>query len=279
MSPPLPPPPARDVAWSVPQEQRPGSDLLVPVSVVDGVVLVVWSILGQLLVASIVVLGLTLAGIDPQGLRGPSLGAVTIVTQSLVLAGALAWLAGRGCWSWRIFGAERARTRHVLLGLLGGLVAFLTSASIILAGDAFLGPIEGPGQALLETEMLSGPALVLTFVAASVLAPVLEEITFRGVLFQALGRRAGWVVGGVVSSIIFSVVHLEVLLPLRLESLVFGIALFAVGMVFVVLFHRSRSLVTAMVAHATFNGIQIVLASQAPKLVAHAGFVGTATGA
>lgn len=272
-------PPPRDVAWSAPSGQLPGRDLLVPVSVADGVVLVVWSILGQGLAVLILQLGLTLAGVDLTELAGPSLGAVTVLVQSLVLAGAFAWLAGRGRWSWRIFGAERAGARHVLLGLLGGLVAFLTSASIILLGDTFIGPLEGPGQALLETEMLAGPALALTFLAASVLAPLLEEVTFRGVLFQALGRRTTWLVGAVASSLVFSVVHVEVLLPLQLESLVFGVALFAVGMVFVVLFHRSRSLVTAMVAHATFNAIQIVLASQLPETVASVGFVGRGIGA
>lgn len=272
-------PPPRDVAWSAPAGQRPGHDLLVPVSVVDGVVLVVWSILGQVMVITVVLVGLTLGGVDVEALAGPSLGAVTVVTQSLVLAGAFAWLAGRGCWSWRLFGAERGGGRHVLLGLLGGIVAFLTSAAIILAGDALVGPLEGPGQALLETEMLSGPALALTFLAATVLAPVLEEVTFRGVLFQALGRRAGWVVGAVVSSVLFAVVHVEVLLPLQLESVVFGIALFAVGMVFVLLFHWSRSLLVAIVAHATFNGVQILLASQAPETVAAVGFVGATVGA
>ncbi len=272
-------PPPRDVAWSAPAGQLPGRDLLVPVSIGDGVVLVVWSILGQVLAVLILQFGLMLAGVDLVELAGPSLGAATVLIQSLVLAGAFAWLAGRGRWSWRIFGAERGGTRHVLLGLLGGLVAFLTSASIILLGDTFIGPLEGPGQALLETEMLAGPALALTFLAASVLAPLLEEVTFRGVLFQALGRRSSWLVGAVVSSLVFSVVHLEVLLPLRLESVVFGVALFAVGMVFVVLFHRSRSLVTAMVAHATFNGIQIVLASQVPETIATVGFVGAGLGA
>lgn len=272
-------PPPRDVAWSAPAGQRPGRDLLVPVSVVDGVVLVVWSILGQVVVITAVMVGLTLGGVDVEALAGPSLGAVTVVTQSLVLAGAFAWLAGRGAWSWRLFGAERGGGRHVLVGVLGGIVTFLTSAGIILAGDALVGPLEGPGQALLETEMLSGPALALTFVAATVLAPLLEEVTFRGVLFQALGRRAGWVTGAVVSSVVFAVVHLEVLLPLQLESIVFGIALFAVGMVFVLLFHWSRSLLVAMVAHATFNGVQILLASQVPDSVATVGFVGAVAGA
>lgn len=272
-------PPPRDVAWSAPAGQRPGRDLLVPVSVVDGVVLVVWSILGQVVVITVVLVGLTLGGVEVEALAGPSLGAVTVVTQSLVLAGALAWLAGRGAWSWRLFGAVRGGGRQVLLGLLGGIATFVTSAGIILAGDALVGPLDGPGQALLETEMLSGPALALTFLAVTVLAPVLEEVTFRGVLFQALGRRTGWVAGAVLSSLFFAVVHFEVLLPLGVESIVFGIALFAVGMAFVLLFHWSRSLLVAMVAHATFNGVQVLLASQVPESVATVGFVGAAVGA
>lgn len=269
-------PPPVDAPWSAPQ-QRPGEDLPVPLSLVDGVALVVWSLLGQLLVVSFVLLGLTLAGVEPTGLGGASLGAVTVVTQSLVLAGAFAWLAGRGGWSWRLFGAVRPALRHVGGGLVGGLLAFLVSGGIILSGNAVFGPLDDAGQALLETEMLTGTALVFTVIAAVVLAPLLEEVTFRGVLYQVVGRRTSWLVGAVISSVVFSVVHAEVLLPLKIESLVFSVALFAVGFVLAVVFHRSRSLVSAMVAHATFNGVQILLATAAPEELV--GFVGGGLGA
>ena len=269
-------PPPADLAWSTP-EQRPGEDLRVPWSVADGLVLVGWSLLGQLLVVGIVLVGLTLAGVDAAGLSGASLGAVTVVTQSLVLAGALAWLAGRGNWSWRLFGAVRPALRHVGAGLAAGFGAFLLSGSIILVANGVFGPLEEAGQALLETEMLTGTALVFTVLAAVLLAPLLEELTFRAVLFQAVGRRTSWVVGALVSSAIFSVVHVEVLLPLQLESFVFGTALFAVGGVFAVAFHRTRSLVTAMVAHATFNGVQLLLATTVPEQLL--GFVTGGSGA
>jgi len=275
LSPPQPLPPPHDVAWSVPREQRPGEDLLVPVSITDGVVLVVWSLLGQVLVVSVMLVGLSLAGVDPTDLGGPSLGAVTVLTQSLVLAGAFAWLAGRGRWSWRLFGSRRGGLGHVLLGLSGGVLAFMVSAVVILTGNTLVGPLDRPGQTLLEPEMLAGPTLVLTFVIASVLAPLLEEVTYRGVLFQVLGRRIGWRGGVVVSSLVFAVIHLEVVLPLRVEALVFGTALFAVGCTFAVLFHRTRSLVTAIVAHATFNGVQLALAWQQLEML---GFAGAAVG-
>lgn len=269
-------PPPTDVPWSA-HGQRPGRDLLVPFSVADGFALAVWSLLGQFVAGGAVLLGLTLAGVRADGLVGPSLGAVTILVQSLVLAGALAWLAGRGAWSWRIFGADRPAPRHVGLGLAGGVVAFLVSGAIILTGDALIGPLEDAGQALLEAEMLSGPALLLTILAACLLAPLLEEITFRGVLFQAIGRRSGWITGLLLSSAIFAVVHLEVILPLQVESIVFGVALFAVGAVFALVFHYSRSLVAAMVAHATFNGVQVTIAATVPEELL--GFVGWGMGA
>lgn len=269
-------PPPADSPWSSPQ-QRPGQDLPVPLSLVDAGVLVAWSLLGQLLVAGIVLLGLVLAGVDPTGIGGAALGAVTVLTQSLVLAGALAWLVGRGSWSWRLVGSVRPAARHVGAGLVAGIAAFLLSGSIILAGNALLGPLEQAGQALLETEMLTGTALVFTVVAAVVLAPVVEEVTFRAVLFQAIGRRTTWVVGLLVSSVVFAVVHVEVLLPLQVESLVFGTALFAVGVVLGAAFHRSRSLLTAVVAHATFNGVQLLLATTAPEQLL--GFVAGGSGA
>ena len=265
-----------DVPWAEPG-RRPGEDLRVPVSLADGAVLVAWSLVGQLLAVTIILVGLGLAGVDASVLRGASLGAVTVLTQSLVLAGALAWLAGRGCLSWRLLGAVRPRLRHLGTGLLAGVAAFLASATIILAGDTLFGPIEEAGQALLETQMLTGTALLFTVLAAVVLAPLLEELTFRGVLYQVVGRRTSWLVGLVVSSIAFAIVHVEVLLPLQVESLVFGTALFVVGAVFAIAFHRSRSLLTAIVAHATFNGVQLLLATTAPDELL--GFVTTATGA
>lgn len=267
MSTPPPPPPSASPpvtgAWSAP-EARPGDDHLVPFSITDGVVLVLWSLLGQLLVGLIVGIGLQLAGVRVGELGGASLGAVTVVVQSLVLAGALAWLAGRGHLTWRLAGSRRPSGRHVLHGVGGGVAAFLTSTAIILTGDALVGPLEQPGQALLETEMLAGPALVLTVVAASLLAPLLEETIFRGVLFQALGRRVGWVAGMVVSAAVFAVVHVEVVLPLGLGSIVYGLGLLGVGAVLALVFHRSRSLVAAMVAHAVFNGIQLTFAVLVP---------------
>lgn len=251
--------PVIDVPYALP-EQRPGDDLLVDVSVLDGLVLVSWSLLGQWVVTAVVGLGLGIAGVDTGALAGASLGAVLVVQQSLVLAGALAWLAGRGQLSWRLLGARRARPRDVVAGVIAGLVAFGVVALVLALGEAVLGPLTPPDQSLLRSEMLTGPALVTTGLLACLIGPVLEELTFRSVLFQALGRRTGWVAGVVLSSAIFGLVHVEVLLPWRVEGPVFILALAGVGAVLALAYNRTRVLLAAVVGHATFNALQLWVA-------------------
>ena len=49
--------------------------------------------------------------------------------------------------------------------------------------------------------------LILCFISIVILAPVLEEITFRKVLFIRLSRKLGFVISAVISSLIFGIGH------------------------------------------------------------------------
>lgn len=46
-----------------------------------------------------------------------------------------------------------------------------------------------------------------TILLAIVVAPVLEEIVFRGILLPSIVRKKGWVKGSIYSSLIFSAIH------------------------------------------------------------------------
>ena len=78
-------------------------------------------------------------------------------------------------------------------------------------------------------------------------------------LVQTVGRRVGLAGGIVTSSIVFAAVHVEIL-DSGGNAAVFLVALFLVGGVFALAFNRSRSLVTAVVAHGVFNVSQLLLA-------------------
>jgi len=83
------------------------------------------------------------------------------------------------------------------------------------------------------------------------LAPaVLEEIAFRGVIFERLSRVLGEREGWLVQAALFSVLHLSpVIFPTH----------FAMGLIFGWLRMRTGSLIPGMILHATWNAVIILL--------------------
>jgi len=107
---------------------------------------------------------------------------------------------------------------------------------------------------------LFGAAHGLTFVVLTlmtlVLAPVMEEWFFRGVLFRAMserharaGSRGVVVLAVVVSALLFALAHGE---PLQFAGLAF------LGVVLALLVHRTQRLVPSVITHISFNGVAIV---------------------
>lgn len=101
-----------------------------------------------------------------------------------------------------------------------------------------------------------GPTFVLLVVMTLIVAPVMEEWFFRGVLYRALaeggahpGSRRTVVVGVVVSAALFALAHAE---PLQFV----GLAL--LGVVLAVLVARTGRLFPSVVTHVSFNGVAIV---------------------
>ena len=88
-----------------------------------------------------------------------------------------------------------------------------------------------------------------------VVAPLAEEVVYRGVLLSAIDDRWGSTAALVFSAVVFSAAHL---------SLVGFLPLFVVGALFGWLFLTSRSLKVAIVAHAVFNslGVAVLLAQK-----------------
>ncbi len=110
------------------------------------------------------------------------------------------------------------------------------------------------------TNHLFGAAHGVTFVAlivmTLVIAPLMEEWLFRGVIFRAIseggsrpGSRSSVVVGVVVSAVLFGLAHGE---PLQFV----GLAL--LGVVLAVLVVRTKRLIPSVITHVSFNGVAII---------------------
>ncbi|MDX2226723.1 MAG: CPBP family intramembrane glutamic endopeptidase [Verrucomicrobiae bacterium] len=87
------------------------------------------------------------------------------------------------------------------------------------------------------------------FLMATVMAPIWEEIFFRGITYTALKKYLSPVGSLLISSLLFSILHdfsLQTLLPLWL-----------LGMVFAFAYERTGSILVPIFMHATFNSLSM----------------------
>ncbi|MCE9581147.1 MAG: CPBP family intramembrane metalloprotease [Planctomycetes bacterium] len=134
-----------------------------------------------------------------------------------------------------------------LLPILGYPLGF---SMIILAGlfQIFVlkQPVPSPQLVMKALKGITDPKLRMFAVfAIAVVAPIAEEILFRGVLFRALRHRWGFVAGMVVSAACFSAMH---------RDLDHFLAIFLLGMVLAFLAEESKSIFPGMCLHAMVNG-------------------------
>jgi membrane protease YdiL (CAAX protease family) len=101
-----------------------------------------------------------------------------------------------------------------------------------------------------------GATFVVLVVMTLLLAPIMEEWLFRGVLFRALseggakgGSRGAVVLAVLVSAALFALAHAE---PLQFAGLFF------LGLILAALVWRTRRLIPSIVTHVSFNGVAIV---------------------
>jgi uncharacterized protein len=109
----------------------------------------------------------------------------------------------------------------------------------------------------VRTEGLLSFVLVLIF--AAVIAPVVEELFFRGFLFGLYRRRQPLWVAYVASSALFTLLHL---MPGQMnvsQSAGLSVGIFLLAMLLAWLYQRTGSLYPGMLAHAVNNATGLIL--------------------
>lgn len=247
---------APDPAWPTPRTDgaMPENAFRVPWSIAMGLALVAWSVISQVLVGgSAVSLGVDIE--DPTQLRVVILG-----SQLVTLLGALWILHVSGRLSWRLAGPVAPKSLDVVRGLGNGAIAY---AIVLLWAGVYtlaFGEPDPVDQALLEGAGASTSVIVTSVLAAVLLAPLVEEVIFRGVLMQAARRRLGLVGGIFLSSFVWTMVHAELLPGVGTFQPVAVGAIFILGLWLGWVFHRTGAIVVPIVAHATFNAVNLGVA-------------------
>lgn len=118
----------------------------------------------------------------------------------------------------------------------------------------------------LAMRMLSGgggtPDLSASFILNGVVvAPLVEEPVFRGILFRQLAGRLPWWLADIVSALVFAAYHVPLWLARgRGVTLASAAWVFAAGLVFGWVFWKTRSLGAAALVHALHNILLQLLA-------------------
>jgi len=154
------------------------------------------------------------------------------------------------------------------LGL--GLVLQLALAVVFLPLASLLFPDGGSAQEVTSTlsRLETTPARVAAILTAVVVAPVTEELTFRGVLLKAFHERGRRTIM-VLTSLVLAAFHTLGLDPDRLlqAAAVVLPQLFLVGLVLAWITLRTGRLGPAIFIHSGFNLLAAVVLLLPPELL------------
>lgn len=137
--------------------------------------------------------------------------------------------------------------RTMGFGALGAVAGLCMSYGAFFIIYLIFYLIAGRGPVSAESEQLqdlSGGYLALVIVVVVVLAPLFEELFFRGLFYPALRRRLAPASAVVLNGVIFGIIHFQ---PL------FIISLILVGVVLAYLYEKTDSLGAPIIAHALYN--------------------------
>jgi membrane protease YdiL (CAAX protease family) len=108
----------------------------------------------------------------------------------------------------------------------------------------------------LQKTMQSPLAFFLTIVTIVVIAPISEEILFRGYLQTWLKKLFGKKIGILFASFIFALFHFSY--PQGYGNITIIGSLFVVAIYFGILYERQKSLISPIIAHMIFNTISTI---------------------
>lgn len=154
----------------------------------------------------------------------------------------VAWLLARPSQNpFRTLGF-RAPNQGWWIYFLGALLVFWTASAL----TSLLGPESDQKELLVDL----GP-LPLQILLVVIVAPVAEEIIFRGVIFAGFLKKMPLLLAAFLSAVIFALPHLPsgaVLLPL----------IGGLGFILALLYYKTDSLGPPIILHATNNAIALI---------------------
>ncbi|MGH2979109.1 MAG: lysostaphin resistance A-like protein, partial [Solirubrobacterales bacterium] len=223
------------------QDDRPaGDELAERITASKGFTGLLVGIVGVIVASGLVAIPFAVAGADLDS--GGFIIVGTIVQDLVMIAAAYFLTADLGRPSARTFGLRPFRS-SALGWIFAALVAYLVLTSIYTV-------LVDPPSEQLPTGLDKADENLLLAVATGMLlvavAPLAEEIFFRGFLYQAFRNSFGVLPGALLSAVIFGAIHLEFFKLVQLAIL---------GVILALLFEKTKSLWPPIILHAVNNSL------------------------
>ena len=153
--------------------------------------------------------------------------------------------------------------RHDAGTLAAGVVAAaaaLLPTSVLAGLSARVHPVDPQWLASFQDHLpSSGLGIALAAASAVLVAPLAEELLFRGLLYRLARRTWGAWPAAVVSSLVFGLIHGE---PWYLFGLI------GLGLILAYLYEATGSLLAPVIAHALHNAVSLYLMLDQPDQLA-----------
>ncbi|GEK33510.1 CPBP family intramembrane glutamic endopeptidase [Kurthia sibirica] len=156
-------------------------------------------------------------------------------------------LRDKGFFNHVFKGAKSSIPVSILWGVFG-FVLVLVGQSVATAIEGAIGiDIGSENTAQLTLIAQASPIFIIAIVF---IGPFLEEVVFRRVIFGSLYQNMSFFPAAFISAIIFSAVHME------FEHLLLYATM---GLIFAFLYHKTKRLLTSIIAHTMANGFVILI--------------------
>lgn len=132
-----------------------------------------------------------------------------------------------------------------------GIIGFF----LVLFGQSLAALIEGAlgiTQGSENTKMFVtiAEAAPVAILSIAIFAPILEELIFRRVIFGSLVQTTNFFIAGLVSAIVFALIHFDFT----------HILLYAVsGFIFAFLYYKTKRILTSIISHMLLNGFVVLI--------------------
>jgi membrane protease YdiL (CAAX protease family) len=193
-----------------------------------------------------------------------TLVASLIYSASLAVIIGVPWLVKRRRTTKQELGLQRLPSWMDIAWVPAGAIVYIILSALLTAfAMAFLTFIDfNEVQDTGFGELVTRPEYLLAFLSLVVLAPVVEEIIFRGYLFGKLRKHAPVWVAVLITSLLFAIVHFQGNV---------GVDVFALGIVLCLLRVVSGSLWPSILLHMLKNGVAYYFLFINPSLLSTLG--------